>query len=281
MQVAPVLAKDLVPNIVADPDDLFSLPGCRVIKDQQKIKVARINISIQDKAKTIYVKRYNAYSWRYRVGSWFQSSGAIKSLKGAAVLAEAGIPTARCLAAIETRSWGMLQRSFFLSQEIPNSKTADAYWCEELVKTKGHAGLTRRRLFLNDIGALFSLLHRHEIYHDDLKDANILVGQEAGEETPRFYLLDVQGVRRYRKLSRRRRIKNIVQLYRTLGRYLRRPDQVRFLKSYLGPLFEQKKGKREWVTEVLRQSNKVDAQRALKHRASNLADDASREPRLL
>jgi hypothetical protein len=80
-------------NLAPDPDHFFDLPGCEIIKDQKKIKVARIKIEIQGDMKTVYVKRYNAFSWRYRLGSLFQSSGALKSLNGAAILSESGILT--------------------------------------------------------------------------------------------------------------------------------------------------------------------------------------------
>ena len=74
-------AKDLLPNIEADPDHFFDLPGCEIIKDQRKIKVARVKVKIQGDMKTVYLKRYNAFSWRYRFGSMFQSSGAVRSLE--------------------------------------------------------------------------------------------------------------------------------------------------------------------------------------------------------
>jgi tRNA A-37 threonylcarbamoyl transferase component Bud32 len=275
MQVAPAMPRDLIPNLVADPDEFFRLPGCEVIKDQRKIKVARVKVDIQGGAKTVYVKRYNAFSWRYRVMSWFQSSGAVRSLKGAAVLAAAGVRTAPCLAALEARSWGMLQRSFFISEEIPGGKTADAYWQEELVTLKGTAGISRRRHFLQEIGALFNALHEKDIYHNDLKDANILVCPDPRGDGERFYLLDLEGIRCYRKLNRRRRIKNLVQLHRTLGRYLRSPDKLRFLASYLGPLFEA--NKRAWVTDVLRQSDKIDRLRQVQSSSVAMTGNVAHE----
>jgi serine/threonine protein kinase len=262
---------------VTDPDEFFCLPGCEVIKDQKKIKVARIKIRIQGELKTVYVKRYNAFSWRYRLVSWFQSSGAVRSLKGAALLAESGIPTAHCLAALEARSWGMLQKSFFISEEIPGGKTADAYWQEELLTLEGTAGMCGRRRFLQKIGALFNTLHEKDIYHNDLKDANILVCRDSRGDGEHFYLLDLEGIRRYRKLNRRRRIKNLVQLHRTLGRYLRRPDKLRFLASYLGPLFSSKANKRAWVTDVLTQSDKIDGLRRAQSSSVAVAGNVAHE----
>jgi hypothetical protein len=277
IHVVRTLAKELIPNIAADPDDFFRLPGCEIIKDQRKIKVARIKVKIQGDAKSVYIKRYNAFSWRYRLGSLFQSSGALRSLNGAAILAESGISTARPLAAVDSRSWGMLNKSFFLAEEIEDGKTADAYWREELLTMKGKQGVWRRNRFLRGIGELFRSLHNQDVYHNDLKDANILVGPDSGGSAEHFYLLDLEGIRRYRKLNRRRQIKNLVQLNRTLGRYLRMTDKLRFLESYLGPSFVDRIDKRDWVASVLRQSNRLDRLRNIKVASIEMAGDAARE----
>jgi tRNA A-37 threonylcarbamoyl transferase component Bud32 len=258
LHVVRTLTKDLMRNLAPDPDHFFDLPGCEIIKDQKKIKVARVKIEIHGDMKTVYLKRYNAFSWRYRFGSLFQSSGALKSLDGAAILSESGIRTARPLAAVDSRSWGMLNRSFFLSEEIENGKTADAYWREELLTVKGKEGTQRRKRFLQGIGELFRCLHQQNVYHNDLKDANILVQPEFSTGGEHFYLLDLEGIRRYRRLNRRRQTKNLVQLTRTLGKYLRATEKLRFLESYLGPSFSNRIDKRDWVVSVLRQSNRLD-----------------------
>ena len=258
LHVVRTLTKDLMRNLAPDPDNFFDLPGCEIIKDQKKIKVARVKIEIHGDMKTVYLKRYNAFSWRYRFGSLFQSSGALKSLNGAAILSESGIRTARPLAAVDSRSWGMLNRSFFLSEEIENGKTADAYWREELLTVKGKEGTQRRKRFLQGIGELFRCLHQQNVYHNDLKDANILVQPEFSTGGEHFYLLDLEGIRRYRRLNRRRQTKNLVQLNRTLGKYLRATEKLRFLESYLGPSFSNRIDKRDWVVSVLRQSNRLD-----------------------
>jgi tRNA A-37 threonylcarbamoyl transferase component Bud32 len=258
LHVVRTLTQDLVRNLAPDPDHFFDLPGCEIIKDQKKIKVARVKIEIQGDVKTVYLKRYNAFSWRYRFGSLFQSSGALKSLNGAAILSESGIPTARPLAAVDSRSWGMLNRSFFLSEEIENGKTADAYWREELLTIKGKEGTRRRKRFLQGMGELFRCLHQQNVYHNDLKDANILVRPDFSTAGEHFYLLDLEGIRRYRKLNRRRQTKNLVQLNRTLGKYLRATEKLRFLESYLGPSFSNRIDKRDWVASVLRQSSRLD-----------------------
>ncbi|HJU61304.1 MAG TPA: hypothetical protein VJ864_04605, partial [Candidatus Binatia bacterium] len=74
IQVVRTLTQELLPKIVPDPDHLFDLPDCEIIKDERKIKVARVKMEIESSVKTVYVKRYNALSWRYRFGALFESS---------------------------------------------------------------------------------------------------------------------------------------------------------------------------------------------------------------
>jgi len=274
IHVVQTLAQELLPGIAADPDHFFHLAGCEIIKDQRKIKVARLKLEIQGEAKTVYLKRYNAFSWRYRFRSIFQSSGAVRSLRGAVILSESGIPTVRPLAAVDSRSWGILNGSFFLSEEIENGKTADAYWREELLTMKGKEGIRRRNRFLGALGELFRCLHKQDLYHNDLKDANILVRPDASGDAEHFYLLDLEGIRRYRKLNRRRQTKNLVQLNRTLGRYLRAADKLRFLEGYLGPAFSNRIDKRNWVTRVLRESIRRDRRRNTEVSSITMAGNA-------
>jgi tRNA A-37 threonylcarbamoyl transferase component Bud32 len=274
IHVVRTLAQELMPSIASDPDHFFHLAGCEIIKDQRKIKVARIKINIRGDAKTVYLKRYKAFSWRYRFRSLFQSSGAVRSLRGAVILSESGFLTARPLAAVDSRSWGMLNGSVFLSEEIENGKTADAYWREELLTMKGKEGIRRRNRFLGALGELFRCLHKQHLYHNDLKDANILVRPDASGDAEHFYLLDLEGIRRYRKLNRWRQTKNLVQLNRTLGRYLRAADKLRFLEGYLGPAFSNRIDKRDWAMRVLRESIRLDRSQSTEVSSVAMASNA-------
>ena len=219
-------------GLLADADRLFDRSDCVIVKDQSKVKIGRVRLQGRDSKIPVYIKRYNSFCWRYRIQSLFSRSGAARSLRGAAILREAEIPTAKPLAAIDVRHWGILQKSFYLSEEIIAAKTADAYWREHLKPAPDAAGFHQRRRFLTNLSRLFRRLHSERIYHNDLKDFNILVrkGIHGKEE---FFVLDLEGVRRCAFLSKRRRVKNLVQLNRTLGRFLSRTEKLCFLKSYL------------------------------------------------
>ena len=251
------LARDSIVDLLADADHFFSLPDCEIIKDQRKIKVGRIKLVLGGQTSTVYVKRYNAFSWRYRLSSLFQRSDAIQALKGADLLAQAGVGIPHPLAVAETRSCGMLTKSFFLSEEIAGGKTADAYWRDHLAVCSGGAGMRRRRHFLQNLGRLFALLHQKRIYHDDLKDANIIVAsqEEKGED---LFLLDFERLRTGKALTLRRRVKNLVQLNRTFGRHISATQKLYLLRAYLGADFLDHEKRKLWIQRILHASRRGD-----------------------
>lgn len=245
-------------DVLSDPDPLFSISECEIIKDQRKIKVGRVPLEIGGEIKRVYLKRYNAFSWRYRLGSFFARSAAVRSAAGAETLKEAGFCTGEPMAAVEVRSWGMLTKSFYLAEEISDGKTADAYWREELLPIARPEGFRRRRRFLKGLAELFRSLHDSNIYHNDLKDANILVRCVDEHQGESFCLLDLEGIWRCRHLNGRRRIKNVVQLNRTMGKLLRRTEKLYWLKAYMGNLFFDRGPKRRWIKRVLAGSARGD-----------------------
>jgi Lipopolysaccharide kinase (Kdo/WaaP) family len=247
---------------LADTDQLFGEPSCEIIKDQRKIKVGRLTLEIAGARRAVYIKRYNAFSLRYRLASRFVRSGAFRALQGAAILRSANIPAAVPIAAVETRVRGTLTKSFFIAEEIAGGKTVDVYWRDELESVGGRDGFARRRGFLKGLAQLFLSLHAQGVYHNDLKDANILAVHGGPAGGVRFFLLDLEGVKRYAPLSDKRRIKNLVQLHRTLGRYLRQTDKVVFLRWYMDAAFVRRKARRRLIEQMLRESKRLDSSKA-------------------
>jgi tRNA A-37 threonylcarbamoyl transferase component Bud32 len=245
---------------LADSDRLLADPACEIIKDQKKVTVGRLTLGVGAVPYEIYIKRYNVFSLRHRLVSPFVMSGALRALHGATVLRRWKIPSVAPLGAVERRYWGLLAKSFFISEKISGGKTVDVYWRDDLRCLPGDAGRRQRREFLVRLGELFQMLHGRAIYHNDLKDANILAARR--QQTTAFFLLDLEGVRQYRRLTEKRRLKNLVQLHRTLGRYLRQADKLVVLKHYLGNSYAERRIRRQWIKQILRQSDRLDRAKA-------------------
>lgn len=251
---------DAVIDKIANPDALLGQPGCEIVKDQPKTKVGCLQVTLGGRPLRLYIKRYNV-AWRHWLGSLLMASGAVKAMRGAGVLKAAGIGTARPVAAVERRHWGMLTGSFYLTEEVAGSRISNRYWSEELQPLTGVVGMARRRAFLRGLAELFAKLHAKNIYHNDLKDFNILVAPTNAASGESFFLLDLEGVRRYGQISQRRRIKNLVQLNRTLGKLLSNTDRMRFLKCYLGARGLNSLESQALARPVIEQSRQLDRQK--------------------
>jgi hypothetical protein len=205
-----------------DPDRLLTRPDCHIVKLQRKVTVGRVTTA----AGCLYVKRYTMHAWRVRLGSLALRSPARRAFDAARALAARGFGVPEVVAAVEERRLGLVRRSFFVTREVAGAVTADRYW-EALAAGRPAA----RRRFATWLGELFRRLHAAGVYHNDLKDVNVLV-RGAGEIFESV-LLDLERVR-IGQVDRRRRTKNLVQLDRTLGRLADAPARLRFLRAYLG-----------------------------------------------
>jgi hypothetical protein len=223
-----VALTDIVPPD-GDPDRLLTRPDCLLVKLQPKVTVGR---SVTD-AGVLFVKRYTMHAWRVALVSAWAGSPAHNAWRAAALLAARGFETPAPVAAIEFRRAGLVVRSFFVSREVRGAQPADVRWAALLADPDPGRRRLGRRVLARALGSLFRRLHATGVYHNDLKDVNILV--DGALDTPRFVLLDLERVRVLGRVGRRRRLKNVVQLARTLGRQATRTDRARFLHAYLGP----------------------------------------------
>lgn len=203
-------------------DDLKHSP--QLLKDDGKSRVVRE--TFEDRAGKrwdIVVKRVRYSLPLRRLGFLVFASPASRSLRGALLLQESGVLTARPLAAIEPCGWEGLGTSFYFAEAI-EGKTLYVLWrelCDE--------GAAKRHHLLKQLSAFVCRLHDSGVYQRDLKGSNILVQKSADGEDD-FVLVDTDGVRCMHSLRWRKRIKNLIQVCR-LHRLSER-DKVWFLREY-------------------------------------------------
>ena len=252
---------DLIPPD-GDPDRLLADPACHVVKDQRKVRVGVLERALSyrgtEPISAVYIKRYNVPSWRMRLMSLVQASPAARAWIAAATLTQAGFGVAPALAAVEYRQRGMLERCFFVTARVDDAVPADQFWWG----LRGASTAARRR-FAEALGQLFARLHAAGVYHNDLKDANLLV-RRAADGTLAFYLLDLERVRRPYVLSMRRRVKNLAQLHRTLGRLASTRANLYFLREYLGAEAGDPARRRRWRRRVCRAARWKDLRHAVR-----------------
>jgi tRNA A-37 threonylcarbamoyl transferase component Bud32 len=220
-----------------DPDWLLGTPACELLKLQRRVMVGRVAVA----GRVLYVKRYNPYAGRAVLAASLRGSPARRAARAAARLARLGFDVPRVVAAVEWHAGRLVGRSFFLTEEVAGSVTLDRRWAA----LAGRGGRRTRAELLAALAALFGGLHAAGVYHADLKDVNVLVRDDGT-----LVLLDLERVAFGRSVSRARRIKNLVQLDRTLGRAASRGERLAFLRGYLGAGASPELLRR-WAAEVL------------------------------
>lgn len=202
-----------------DPDALACAPGARVL---QRSRLNRV-VSITLDKNPLVLKLFEEGPW----GRWLQSlvlgSAARRAARSARRLKEAGFSAPDVVAVLEKGRLLSFRKSCLLVALI-SGPTVEEIW-ERLAPP-------RRRRMAEQLGAYVRSLHLAGLYPQDLRAAN-LIASARGEDW-RFVLVDLDRVRSYRSLSFKRRIKNLVQLNRSVGRRARAPERMRFLLAYAG-----------------------------------------------
>jgi len=236
--------------------DLVLEENCKVVKLEKKIRVFRLPLRIGRAIKFVYVKQHNALSFWHRLTSLFCASAALRSLSGAATLLREGYATARPIAAVEHRRRGVLIRSFLSCRGSNGSKNDRRLLVRGPPFAKRHRRSLEKTGRVENIGILFKSLHEKRIYHNDLKASNILV-RDKGPATKEMYsLIDLQGVRKCFYLSKRRRIKNLAQINRTLGNHLTTTEKLSFIKAYIGDEISDRRYARHLIRSILKETSR-------------------------
>jgi len=240
------LDADLAPG--GDVDWLLTHPRCRLVKLQRKVIVGRVTT----RSGPLWVKRYTVHALRVYLGSLGHPSPADRAFRAARALEGLGFAVPPPVAALEFRCLGGLQRSFFVTREVEDATTTDARWRALAGRPAGRHALARA------LGTLLARLHAAGVYHNDLKDVNILV--RGPEMAPALVLLDLERVTIGRPPSVRRRRKNLIQLERTLGRLANRAARLRVLEAYLG-VASSRSTRRRWARAILAGAASKDRRR--------------------
>ena len=179
---------------------------------------------------TIFIKRFAPGSWVEGILERIRGSRAARSLRGAKLLTDAGFLVPAPIAACEEIAAGAVRTSWMFSEALIGARVFSRFI------ERGHAPAPqekrRRREALSAVAVCVRRLHDTGLFTSDLQETNLML-EEAGGEL-RIHFVDLDGFRRLRRVSWRRRRRNLVQLDRSVGRFMSRAERLRFLHTYLG-----------------------------------------------
>jgi glycosyltransferase involved in cell wall biosynthesis len=155
----------------------------------------------------------------------------------------------------------MVSESWYCSEGLLEQLPLDLYWR----RRQSQWSMRQRRIFLGALAEFLRSFHAAGLYAGDMRDANLLV-EESASNSWRFYLVDLDRVLQLSSLDQRRRLKNLVQLERTLGRSLHASDRLFFLYHYFGMPLPPPQQRRRFIRQLLRLRNRKDREYARRRR---------------
>jgi lipopolysaccharide kinase (Kdo/WaaP) family protein len=235
--------------------------------------------------RRVIYKRFRATS---RTDPWLalvRATPALRSWRYGHSLLDRGLPTARPLAVFHRRRHGLFGDGYLLTEKIP-----EAVELHQFLNGVAEIGVERvkiLRLRIEQVARLVRDLHQRNLSQRDLKASNILVGPYLTSEPVRFlpaltqpgspvwdgepsspvgksvpgslafdgdgvWLIDLVGIRCYRRLSRRRKVQNLARLHASILRHfvVTRTDKLRFLRCYMQWGLKGKGGWKKWWRQV-------------------------------
>ncbi len=222
-------------GLIARPDESLAGADFREVKN-----IARIRAGLLTSPQgTVFVKRFTPGSWIEGMLERLRGSRAARSVRAAQMLAGAGFLVPAPLAACEQLSAGAVRTSWMFSDGLDKARVFSRFI------ERGHAPAEQERRLRRDtleaVARCVRRLHDAGLFTSDLQETNLMLDRADG--ALRIHFVDLDGFRQLGRVSWKRRRRNLVQLDRSVGRFMSRCERLRFLHTYLGPGWERREVK--------------------------------------
>lgn len=205
----------------------------RVLKEGRKSTVYLLPVSLGEEEKMICLKHYPFQGGVTSLKNIFLPSRAMSAFKAAETFRHLGITTAKPLAVVEKRRGLLLTESILVMEDISQHLGFPEYLDKNFFPTLSKNQIKQKRAFIEEVAGYVRQLHTKGIYPTDLKTTNIFV-EETSTEKRTFWLIDLDQVFFLKRVSKRRRIKNIGQINTSVPGHITLTDRLRFYHHYTG-----------------------------------------------
>jgi hypothetical protein len=210
--------------LIERAQELTAGPYFSLLKDNGKTTAGLLNLPGRS---PVFLKRVAVASWTAGLLDRLRGSRAARSVKGAALLKEAGFARPEPLAALEVRTAGVVRASYLLSEALSGARVLSAFSL-----AGGQRNLDRLKRISDTVAREVRRLHDSGLYTRDMQDTNLMLEEDEG--ALRIYFIDLEDFRRLPAVPWRLRRLNLVHLDRSVGRFVGRACKLRFLYGYLG-----------------------------------------------
>jgi serine/threonine protein kinase len=219
-------------SLAAAPERLLLGNMGRPYKLAHRSVVVRAEMDSGGAAAAVAYKRVRAKNWWKAILFLFCPSPAWQAWRHGHSLLLRGIATARPLAVIERRWWGLRGESYLATEWIEGAVNLHVYaW---RLADRPHAERRRRsRQVAESLGRLLGRLHAWQLSHRDLKACNLLVRERP--DGVDCSMIDADSVRVWRRVPDWFKALNLARLATSqmAHPWVSRADRLRFLRAYL------------------------------------------------
>ncbi len=215
-------------------------------------RVYRSTANYKDEQRNIYLKDHLFRGLFDFIKYLFRVTRAKSSFDASILLRQNGFNAPEPFVLMEKIAGPFRTDSVLVTDEIEDSVRLNQY-LQDSVGENNFDSVRLKRQIISKLGDLVGRLHRCGISHGDLRVGNILVQKNAGQI--KFFLIDNERTRKYKKIRLRLRLKNLVQVNMFRHR-ITDTDRMRFIKSYAKQLNLDRNQVRKLCRMVLRKTEK-------------------------
>lgn len=265
LRAEATLPADWLQSVAEAPERLFAPdPMVQLCKNSARCRVALVRLPLDgpdraptDRAPTerapteraLCVKSVVAGRWLSRLLDGWRLSLVRRAWETGHALLRRGLDTPRPLLCVEVPQRAGT-RGYLVTEWIENTETAQTAAASRLPEFAPPARAAWLGLRGGQLASMLRRFHACGFDHRDLKLANLLVSRQP--DNPRVWLLDLDGVRRWKRLPRQRAVQNLARLEvscRVQG-LTSATLRLRFLREYLAGSGEDWRSWWKWVAKA-------------------------------
>lgn len=177
--------------------------------------------------RTLVFKRYDMLGRRQQLHYRFRASRARRAWAAALTMRDFAISTPEPFALIEGFRGSRPIQSFYVHDFLKEAVTA-----RQWIKPHLHRATPEvREQVRHELREMLLNLYRHGMYHGDTKTGNLLVTDTDDPERRTWSWIDLECVQVAVQPTRRRVMRNLVQLNGSVGSKIEEADRLAFLKD--------------------------------------------------
>jgi len=231
MRVNPNFGKSSIGEFVPPAEHVDGVRGpFNRVDASEYARVFKCSVVFGGRCRNFYVKQFLYRSTWDFVKHIFRPSRARRAFSGSMILAEHQLGVPETVAFGERRFGPVCVSNFLVTREL--NKADDLAACfKNSWQRQSPDVLCNKRRFIRTLGETVGRMHREGIFHGDMRAGNVFAKNT--EAAWQFFFLDNERTRKFNKLPRRLRIKNLVQVNMLESGNISNTDRMRFFASYL------------------------------------------------